>query len=132
MNEQPEINFNNHAQALTAKRNYWRKIIRQWQSNPIRARDFCKLKDLNLDQFSYWRHKFTKIDDSTISSPVGKEKPGFIEVVAETNNAIDAKLSVLNIESTLQITLPNNIQLTITVPISLIKEFITELGAIKC
>lgn len=29
MNEQPEINFNNHAQALAAKRNYWRKIIKE-------------------------------------------------------------------------------------------------------
>lgn len=132
MNEQPEINFNNHAQALAAKRNYWRKIIKEWQLNPIRARDFCKLKGLNADQFGYWRHKLTKIDDSTISSSASKEKPGFIEVVAETNKAIDVKLSVLNIESTLQITLPNNIQLAITVPISLIKEFIAELGAIKC
>ena len=132
MNEQPEINFNNHVQALTAKRNYWRKIIKEWQSNSIRARDFCKLKGLNLDQFGYWRHKLTKIDDGMVSSPVGKEKPAFVEVVAETNNAIDAKLSIFNIESTLQITLPNKIQLTITVPISLIKELIAELGGIKC
>ena len=132
MNEQPEINFNNHAQALAAKRNYWRKIIKEWQSNPIRAKDFCKLKGLNADQFGYWRHKLTKIDDSTISSSASKEKPGFIEVVAETNKAIDAKLSRFNIESKLQITLPNNIQLTITVPISLIKELIAQLGGIKC
>ena len=132
MNEQPEANINNHAQALATKRNYWRKIIKEWQSNPIRARDFCKLKGLNVDQFGYWRHKFTKIDGSTVSYPAGKEKPGFIEVVAETTCAVDHKSSIINIEPKLHITLPNNIQLVITMPISHIKELVAQLGGIQC
>lgn len=131
MNEQSVTNISNYAHTLFNKREYWRNIIKQWQKNPIPSRDFCKRKDLNRDQFDYWRRKFTKTTPNMVKEADKRAAPSFIEVVTHPQPVYP---NVLNqgSETKLHITLPNNMQLIINVPIAQIKELVAQLGGIKC
>lgn len=104
------------------KRKLWQAIIQEWQLDPINPRIFCDKKNINIDQFGYWRRKYAPNRSSDLESK-------FVEVTKGNNLH---PYNMQNAGSQLNITLPNNIQLSITVPTLDLATLAAQLGGIRC
>jgi hypothetical protein len=91
-----------------AKQEYWFEQIRLWQSSGLRQVEFCKHNKLNVHTFVYWRVRFLKSKDKTISK---NEKVTFLPAVIHAKKNAESTQSITG--SGIVIVFPNQLKLLV-------------------
>lgn len=91
-----------------AKQEYWFEQISIWQSSGLTQVEFCKQKNLNPHNFVYWRMRFLKYKDKTISK---SEKVTFLPGVIHAKK--DAEPTQSRTESGMVMIFPNQMKLLV-------------------
>lgn len=113
---------------LLHKRAYWSNIVAEWQKKPISPAIFCQNKNINKEQFYYWRRKVNKITKSTV-----QKEGAFVELTAQEATITNKNSLIESSKSFLEILLPNKINIMVTIPTVDIGQVIQQLaGRIAC
>lgn len=123
----------NYAEELLQKREFWTKIISEWQQNPISPRQFCKSRGIVKEQFYYWRRKVidnfsdtTAISGDFIEMSVPNNSPNI--AATETIKPTASNEHIISIEVQTQ----NGAKFIIKLPSSIVANIISQLGGIAC
>ena len=55
------------AEALEAKRRFWRQHIERWKRSGLKQSSYCRRHELKLHCFTYWRKKFRRAAPAPVS-----------------------------------------------------------------
>jgi hypothetical protein len=116
-------------QKLIRKQSYWSEIVAEWDKNPISMAIFCRNKNINQEQFYYWRRKL-----STIENYEPNKDDAFIEIANLHSSITSNKPSLIeHSTSLLEILLPNKVNIMVTIPTIDIGKLIQQLsGGMLC
>lgn len=116
-------------QKLMRKQSYWAEIVAEWDKNPISMAVFCHNKNINQQQFYYWRRKL-----STVENYESNKDDAFIEIANPHSSITSNKPSLIeHSTSLLEILLPNKVNIMVTIPTIDIGKLLQQLsGGILC
>ena len=70
------------------KKQYWQKHVASWRESNLSQVEYCRLHDLPIKNFGYWKRK----ESNAVSS-----QPRFFPLVAASSGPIVARASVLQL-----------------------------------
>ena len=70
---------------------HWHHNINQWKESGLSGAQFCKLHELDLSQFYYWKSKSVTNSSKAILDP--KHQAGFARVVVTDSSPVDEGLN---------------------------------------
>ena len=72
------------AEALEAKRRFWRQHIERWKRSGLKQSSYCRRHELKLHCFTYWRKKFRRTAPAPVSLVEVRLPPGATEAIVTT------------------------------------------------
>jgi hypothetical protein len=70
------------------KKHYWQKHVASWRESNLSQVEYCRLNDLSIKSFSYWKRK---------KRNAALSQPRFFPLVAASSIPIAARASVLQL-----------------------------------
>jgi hypothetical protein len=70
------------------KKRYWQKHVSSWRESNLSQVEYCRLNDLSIKNFGYWKRK----ERNAVPS-----QPRFFPLVAASSGPIDARASALQL-----------------------------------